>query len=418
MVGVVIGESSMVIDLEGKDISLWVGTTKQTNYPEFSGGEATFDAAVVGGGITGIIAAYQLQQTGLRVVLLEKSRIVEWTTGGTTAKLTSQHYLIYDYLIKRHGQPAAAAFAMANQNGIDEIENLSKELGIECDFSRRSAYVFTGRDDKVNDIKSEVASAASLGLSASFETEVGLPFEVKGAIKFSNQAQFHPRKFLLGLAAYFVSAGGVIYEHTKAVDILPGSPNVIKTKQGDLYAKFIVQASGEPFWGGDILQGKMWSKMSYALAVELNDESSYPRDMYITTDTPMRTIRTADYDGGRVMIFGGESHEYSEATYDPDSRYRALTKDVHERFDVNKVLYRWLAGDYMPYDRMPYIGPHPGYPSIFIATGYRAWGLAWAMSAARIITGYVTGRPLSWAPPFGLERAKDSVLASDKTNLL
>lgn len=400
--------------IEGEDESLWLGTTEKTNYPTLESDETVYDVAIVGGGITGIVTAYQMQKSGYSVVLLEKSRVVEWTTGGTTAKLTSQHYLVYDYLIKRHGQAAASAFAKANQTGIEQIEQLSNDLGIDCDFSRRSSYVFTGQASKVAEMKAEVNAALSLGLPASFEATVDLPYAIKGAVKFSNQAQFHPRKFLLSLVKHYIDAGGLLYEHTNATSIVPGNPHTIVTKQGDIRAKAVVQASGEPFWGGDILNGRMWVKMSYALAVKLKADEAYPKDMYITTESPMRTIRSTPYLGGDLMIFGGESHEYNEAEYDPDIHYKALIKDVYERFDVDKVLYRWLAGDNMPYDRMPYIGPLSNYPSIYIATGYRAWGLAWAMSAADALTSYVGSQPLDWVKHFSLERACEPLNPEDK----
>lgn len=117
----------------------------------------------------------------------------------------------------------------------------------------------------------------------------------------------------------------------------------------------------------------------------------HPKDMYITTDEPLRTIRSAPYGNGRVLLFGGESHEWDEKTDNPDAHYQNLIEDVHARFDVESVLYRWLAGDYMPYDLIPCIGPLPDHPSIYVVTGYRAWGLAWAMSASGAISGYVSG---------------------------
>ena len=224
----------MSTKLQGLDTSLWVGTTEQTDYPSLEVDKTTYDVVVVGGGITGVVLAFRLQNEGKKVALVERARIVEWTTGSTTAKLSSQHYLIYDYLIKRHGQNVAQAFADANQNGIEDVFKISRDLGIDCDLSRRDAYVFTRQSDKVQDIKQEVNSSKKLGLPASFETTIGLPFEVAGAIKFTGQAQFHPRKFLLALADQFVKLGGVIYEHTNATDIIPGRPHTIVTDKGNL----------------------------------------------------------------------------------------------------------------------------------------------------------------------------------------
>lgn len=400
--------------LPGKDVSLWIDTTGRTNYPSL--GEETdhhYDVGVVGGGITGVVTAYRLMQSGRSVALIERDHIVEWTTGGTTAKLSSQHYLIYDHLIKRHGEAVAQAFADANQSGIDEVESLSKELSIDCEFSRRDAYVFSQSTDKVEAFEAEVEAAGRLGLPAHFVTSTDLPFDVKAAVRFDGQAQFHPRKFLLKLAEAFVAGGGVIFEQTNATTITPGEPNIITTDKGRLKADVVIQASGEPFWRNQIFDGRMWMKMSYALAAELEDPTECPGGMYITTDDPMRTIRSAEYEGRTVLVFGGESHEYDAATDDESLHYKRLAEDLRRRFKVKRIHCRWLAGDFMPYDRIPFIGPDPDHPSIYAITGYRAWGLAWAMSAAHGIRGYVDGAPADWVRHFSLDRLKSPLRDED-----
>lgn len=405
-------------ELPGEEISLWITTTQQTSYPALSDDTEHYDVVVVGGGITGVVAAYRLGQSGRKVVLIERERIAEWTTGGTTAKLSSQHYLIYDYLIGRHGGALAQAFATANQDGIDAIDRLGSDLSIDSEFSRRSSYVFSRSPAKVDAFKAEAEAARRLGLPAHFDTSTELPFDVEAVVRFDDQAQFHPRKFLLGLAKEFVAGGGVIYEHTNASAIVPGEPNTVVTDRGPLTGDVVVQASGEPFWRNEILAGRMWVKMSYALAAELEDPSEYPDGMYITTDEPMRTIRSAECDGRPVLIFGGESHPYDEGSFDAGARYRALVEDVRTRFKVKRVRCRWLAGDFMPYDRIPFIGPDPKHPSIYVVTGYRAWGLAWAMSAAQGILGYIDGAPADWIRHFSLERLETPLSDDDRAHAI
>lgn len=393
-------------DLPGKDASFWVDTTPSADYPQLQDDDTKiYDVILIGGGITGIAAAWMMQQEGLRTAILEKNRIAEDTTGSTTAKLTSQHYLIYNYLIEEYGERVARSYAQANQNGIDEIEKISQNLGIDCDFSRRNAYVYTQQDDTIAEIETEVEVTKRLGLPSSYKTTIDLPFDIKGAIKFSRQAQFHPRKFLLGLAKDLMRSGGKIFERTEATDIIPGALSRVITNQGTIKARYVVQATGgSPFWKPEMFNKAMWTKTSYALGVRLKEGSRYPQGMYITTDTPIRTIRSHPYEDGELLIFGGESHKYDKSTFDPEKRYLRLIKDVTEKYDVDKIEYRWLASDAMPYDRMPYIGEYPDYQNIFIATGYRAWGLAWAMAAAHILTDKILLRPVPWAEPFGLHR--------------
>ncbi|HEX5448369.1 MAG TPA: FAD-dependent oxidoreductase, partial [Candidatus Saccharimonadales bacterium] len=328
-------------ELPGKDTSLWLDTTSPTDYPKYQPSDEVFDAIIAGGGIAGILTAWHLRQAGLNVALLEKNKIIENTTGNTTAKLTSQHNLIYDFLIKKHGKEAAQAFADVNQQAIGEIKQLAEELCIDCDYEPGDAYVYTEKEEKLEDIQSEVEAAKSLGLPASFETNIELPIEIEGAIKFADQAQFHPRKFLLGVADNLVKNGLKIYEQTEVKDIEPGSPAILKTANGDIKAKYIVGATKYPFWRSEIFEDATWTKLSYALGVKLKGD--YPKNMYITTERPVRSIRSHPYKGSRLLVFGGESHEMTK-DYDKNEHYQNLIDDVTKRFEVDEILYRWIAG--------------------------------------------------------------------------
>lgn len=390
--------------LPGKDTSLWLDTTPETKYPTFGAGHNDkYNVVVAGGGIAGILTAWQLQKAGLKTALVEKDRIIQNTTGNTTAKLTSQHNLVYDFLISEHGREVAQAFADANQQAIEDIEATGRILEVDHDFSRRAAYVYTEKANKVKDIKTEVATAKSLGLPASFVTKLDLPFSVKGAIKFSLQAQFHPRKFLLAVAQDYVNHGGVIFEQTEASDIKTAKPNVLKTNKGELSAPHIVVATKYPFWQRKLFEKDTWVKLSYALGVILKDKNQYPQGMYINAEEPVRTIRSHPYKGDQIMIFGGESHKITK-DYDKNEHYKNLVEDVHKRFDVDKIVYRWIAGDMMPNDRMPHIGAYPGQDNIHVITGFRAWGLGWGMIAAEIISDTITGRANSLKEIFSPSR--------------
>jgi glycine/D-amino acid oxidase-like deaminating enzyme len=390
----------------GENVSLWIATTPSTDYSALPAEGVTCDAMVVGGGITGVMTALRLQQAGVQTVLLDKAKIVEYTTGNTTAKLTSQHYLVYKYLIDTFGEDVARSFAVANQDAIDEIEDLSQQFGIDCDFERRDAYVYTQLDDKVKDIEEEVAASQRLGLPSSFETKTDLPYEVKAAIRFADQAQFHPRKFLLGVAQEFVGLGGQIYEQTEAKAVEESKEGyIVKTDKGDVRAKYLVDATRESFWQWKLFEPHVWLKISYGLAIKLKDGADYPKSMYITTDDPLRSIRSHPYEGGQILIFGGESHELTDE-WDEDLHYNRLLEDAKQRFPFDKTVYRWLAGDVMPYDRLPYIGQYPGKPNAYAATGFHAWGLGWGPAAAHIITGAILGHPLEWAKSFDLSRLK------------
>lgn len=387
-------------DLPGQDTSLWLDTTPSTDYSKLTDNVSS-GVAIVGGGITGILCAYKLQRAGMDVVLLEKDKIVENTTGNTTAKLTSQHYLIYKDLVQEQSEETAKIYADANQRAIDDIETLTKELGIDCDFKRTDAYVYTDDDEKVAEIKKEVEVTKKLGLPSSFERNLDLPFSIKGAIKFSNQAQFHPRKFLLPIADEFARLGGKIFENSEVKDIVHGETKRVVTSEGTVKARFVIEATKYPFWKPKMFEKAYWTKLSYALGVIVDGD--YPHGLYITTDDPIRTIRSSPFRDGQILIFGGESHEMTK-NYNKDEHYQNLVDDVSKKFKVKEILYRWIAGDAMSNDKMPYIGEYPQYEGVYIITGYRAWGLAWAMAASDAVVGSILGNPVDWAEPFGLKR--------------
>jgi glycine/D-amino acid oxidase-like deaminating enzyme len=391
-------------ELAGQDTSLWIATTQETRYPKFEYENERYEAAVVGGGITGILTAYKLQRAGINTVLLEKNRIVENTTGNTTAKVTSQHYLIYSDLVKEHGEEVAKIYGKANEQAIDGIESLAQKLNIDCDFKRTDAYVFTNDSKVIKDIEKEVEVNQQLGLPSSLATEIDLPLPLKAAIKFSNQAEFHPRKFLLPIAEEFIKLGGKIYEETEVKDIEAGERiNSVITQSGNIKAKFVVEATKYPFWRKKLFEDAYWTKLSYALGVLI--DGHYPEGMYINVEDPRRTIRSAHYKKGQILIFGGESHKLTK-DYDKNEHYKNLIDDVPKYFKVKEIIYRWIAGDAMSNDMMPYIGAYPDHPNIYMVTGYRAWGLAWAMAASNIISGSILGKPVDWAEPFSLRRLK------------
>jgi glycine/D-amino acid oxidase-like deaminating enzyme len=376
-------------DLPGKDTSLWLATTPETDFPPLQSDNEIYDVLIAGGGIAGILTAWELQQAGQKVALLDKDGIVQNTTGNTTAKLSSQHNLVYDFLIEKHGKEVAKAFGDANQQAIADIKDLADKLKIDCDYEPADAYVITEDPDEVERIKAEVKAAKSLGLPASFETQTDSNFDVQGAIKFSDQAQFHPRKFLLGVAARLRQHGVPIYEQTEASDITPGDIATVKTNKGEIRANKVVVATKYPFWKRDIFDDVAWVKLSYALGILLDED--YPMGMYITSSGPIRTLRSHPYKDSRILVFGGESHKMTK-DYNKDEHYQALVEDVQNRFKVKEIIYRWVAGDMMPHDRLPYIGAYPGEKNIFVITGFHAWGLAWGMAAAQMIRDEILGQ--------------------------
>lgn len=194
------------------------------------------DTIIIGAGMAGILIGYMLKQNGIDVILIDAAEMASGNTKNTTAKITSQHDLIYDKLISEFGEKKARQYAKANELAIKKYKEIIKERKIECEFEEKLAYVYSLNE--VENIKKEVEAANKLGISAEFVESINLPFEIKGAIKFNNQAQFNPLKFLKD-----ISNDLVIYENTRALEI---KENLVITNRGNITANNIVVATHYP----------------------------------------------------------------------------------------------------------------------------------------------------------------------------
>lgn len=377
--------------------SLWVGTSGATSYPPL-GGDVTVDVAVVGGGITGLTVAKLLAGEGASVAVLEAGRICAGVTGYTTAKVSSLHSLIYARLETAFGRRACEVYGAANQSAVATIGDLVASYGIDCQFEPADAFTYTEANESVPEIEAEVDAARRAGLPASFTTETGLPYAVRGAIRVGAQAQFHPRLYCLGLAQAIRADGGAVFECTRALHVDDGSATVT-TDRGVVQAGAIVLATHLPFPPDGGYFARSEPLRSYALAVRVAGQR--PTGMYISIDEPTRSVRsTAD---GWVIV-GGEGHKVGHDD-DTTERYRALEAWAQERFAVESIGYRWSAQDYKSADGLPYIGRMTaGSGRTFVATGYGKWGMTNGTVAAVILTDLIQGRDNPWAATFDSTR--------------
>ena len=387
--------------------SYWIDTAPGGDFPTYRSEPGPgVDVAVVGGGITGLTVALLLQRVGLSVAVLEAGRVAAGVTGHTTAKVTSLHGLTYQSVEQKFGPDGARLYAEANQAALAEMARLVAELSIDCDFERLPAFTYTEDERSVGRIDVEVGAAARAGLPATFTTEVDLPYPVAGAVRVEDQAQFHPRRYCLGLAAAIVAGGGAIYERCRVLDVDEGEPCRVRTEGGDLAAGHVVLATQLPTVDPAGLFARTHPQRSYALVAELAGRA--PRGMYLSADQPTRSVRPV---GERLVLIGGEGHKVGQ---DPDTRrrYDALEAFARERFPVVAITHRWSAQDYMPADQVPYIGRlAPWSNRRLVATGFKKWGMTHATVAAMILRDLITGAPNPWAPLYDATRLKPKAAA-------
>ncbi|WP_207591916.1 FAD-dependent oxidoreductase [Halomontanus rarus] len=381
-------EFSCPSSLPGEATSPWLATTDDAGCESLED-HIQVDVAVVGGGIAGLSSARALRDRGKSVAVVERDRLAAGVTGKTTAKVTSQHGLIYDHLRREFGRREARQYAEVNQEAIEEIAGRIGEWGEddEYGFERRPAYVYS--DDR-DEIEREVDAAKAAGLPASFVTSVP-PFERAAcAVRFDDQACFHPRKYLLALAAELAAESGTrIYEHTRVTDVKPGEPCRLETPDGRVTADSVVLATGFPILDRAGYFARMHPKRSYVLGMRIEGEP--PEGMYYSPGEPYRSVRTHRDEDGTLLLVGGENHKTGQGG-ETAERYRRLEKWARERFPVESIDYHWSTQDYVPADEVPFIGRvGPGATNVYVATGFRGWGMTTGVAAGSLLADAIAG---------------------------
>jgi glycine/D-amino acid oxidase-like deaminating enzyme len=350
------------------------------------------DVVVVGAGIVGLTTALLLEREGMDVAVLEMRRVAAGATGYNTAKLSSLHGLSYAKLARDVGRDKARVYGEANEAGIARVFELAEELGIDCDLARRSNHTYSEDAGEVDKLREEASLARELGLPASYVEEIDLPFPVAGAVRFENQAEFHPVEYADGLAA---ALRGPLHEGTLVTGI--GSGRVNTARGPHVSANHIVIATHLSFLDRGLYFARCHPERSYVVAGRV---TGAPAGMYISTESPAHSIRAH----GDWLLVGGESHKTGQA--DAAQRYERLSGWARERFGLEPEL-RWATQDQMPVDGVPYVGPHdPLSSGVWVATGFRKWGLAMGTAAGELLTAQIAGREHPWAELFDPHRVR------------
>lgn len=380
--------------LPGKSTPLWLDTTPGTRFPVLRS-NLSVDVAVIGGGIAGITAAVLLKEAGATVALLEANRVVRGVSGHTTAKVTSQHTLIYQRLIRSFGKEHAQLYADANESALKTIASFVETKRIACDFMATAAYVFGESENARKAIATEVKAAQSLGLPASFTEDVPLPIKTFGGMRFSNQAQFHPRKYLLALCRDIPGDGSHIFENTRALEIKDGPHCSVVTQEGSIRAHHIIVATHFPAFDRSYYYARMKTIRSYVLAARL--KSKPPEGMFISSKDTFHSFRSQPFQDGELFFIGGEGHETGKGG-DTLERYQRLAAYARQQFSASEIVYRWSTQDYETEDGVPYVGKlSPGSKRLYVITGFGGWGMTNATAGAAILRDAILGRRNDWS---------------------
>ena len=380
--------------------SLWIATTVDeqaaSSLPTLP---PRVDVAVIGGGIAGLTTARLLAAEGASVAVIEAGPLCAGATGYTTAKVTALQRVTASEIRGRLGDERAAAYVAANAAAVERVAQLVSADAIDCDFERATACTYTETDDHIEDVQAEYEALRAAGLNPRLDATTEKPLDGKAAVWLDDQAQFHPRRYCIGLARAIAVSGGALVEKTRATEVDDAADGVtVTTSRGDVRADHVVIATHLPFPSAGGYFARAAAYRSYAMAVRAKPQ---PAAMYISVEEPTRSLRrTAD----GWTIVGGEGHKVG---HDEDSRqyYDALEGWAGERYGDVEVGYRWSAQDYETVDGMPYIGRLSNDSArIWTATGFRKWGMTNGTVAAMILSDLISGRENEWAEAFDSTR--------------
>ena len=373
-------------------ISIWEQTAPLPPFPALDG-DRKVQAAVIGGGMAGILTAWFLQQAGTEVLILEAGRAGRGQTAGTTAKLTAQHGLIYHRLLEQFGQEQAGQYARANQRAIEDYRRLIRNRRIDCDLEDCTAYLYTTGDAAA--LVREYESARRLDIDAFLTEDTELPFPA-AALGFRHQARFHPLRFLGALAGELD-----IREHTRVLTV---EGQEVRTDRGTVTAETVIFACHYPFLNAPgYFFARQHQERSYVLALE---GPKHLRDVYLGVDGDGLSFRSWD----RYLLLGGGSHRTGENRQ--GGQYASLRAAARRYWPGCGEAAFWSAQDCMPVDGVPYIGPvSPSQPRWLAATGFQKWGMTSSMAAARILADLALGKNPADAQVFSPLRFKPAASA-------
>lgn len=382
--------------------SLWIADSEETDYPTLEKDE-TADVCVIGGGIVGAVTAYLLTNKGLNVIVLEKDKICMGVTANSTAKLTSQHGLFYKYLEKEYGLNFAKSYLESNEQGIQLAEEIIKKENINCDFEKKDAYVFATNISEIEKVKQEIDILNKIGFNAEYIENIKIPAEnVIGSIKFKNQAQFNARKYTIQLFDRISQNRGKIFENSKVEKIEKiGEKYAIRSGRNKVIAKNVVISTHYPIKNfPGIYFSKMYQDKTYAIAVDIGEEENENiiDGMYIHSCEPVISFRTAKYNGKNLLIVAGSGHKTGQTNVKIEDNFINLENYVKKYYPKAKVMFKWSTEDCVTLDKIPYIGKFSNFlPNIYVATGFKKWGMSTAHVAAKIISDLILKKESKYA---------------------
>ena len=374
------------------------------------GADASCDVCIVGAGIAGLTTAYRLTRKGKSVLVLEaKDEFAAAETGHTTAHLSSVIDDRFSRLKSIRGADNAKLAYQAHATAIDTIEGIARDEGIDCDFAREDGYLFPAGRNAPETMNDEDKAVKELGIPYERVNLAPVPALSGPCLRFPQQAQFHPLKYLAGVAKAVIARGGRIVTGARVEKVEDGDPCRVTIRGGrTVTAKAVVLATNTPINNGVALNTKIAAYQTYAVAIEV-PAGTVPRALYWDTEDPYHYVRLfaakEPAGGPNLLIVGGEDHKTGQAK-DQEERWARLEAWTRERFlETKAVRYRWSGEVFETLDGLALIGPGlGGEKNVYIATGDSGMGMTHGTIAGLLLSDLILGRPNPWAELFSPTR--------------
>jgi glycine/D-amino acid oxidase-like deaminating enzyme/nitrite reductase/ring-hydroxylating ferredoxin subunit len=373
-------------------------------HTDFKGTDKVYDTLIIGAGITGITTALMLQQSGQHCIIVEAGNIGFGTTGGTSAHLNTFFDATYPEIESDFGEAAAKTVAAGGKEAIATIRSFIDQLNIDCDFEYKQAWLFSENEKETEQLQEILEAAKRAGISVENTEDNSLPIPFQAAVRFEEQGQFHPLKYISGLFTEFIRLGGGFAEHNRIRKT--SFEEGIYTAKSDsirIQAKNMVYATHIPP-GVNLLSFRNAPYRSYVLGVRLKDEN-YPKGLAYDMQEPYHYFRTHIIDGKKYLIVGGEDHKTGHEN--PLNVFANLKNYVSQYYNVESVDFQWSAQYYVPVDGLPYIGEMPGTdPKTFVATGFNGNGMIYGTLSGKIISDLILEKNNDYVAIFNPSRLK------------
>lgn len=376
-----------MIRFAGKIAPYWQTRPALAHYPRL-GRDLTVDVAVVGGGITGLTAAWLLKKAGRSVAVLEMGEIGGGATGRTSGHLTAVLDRPFSSLVSSFGEEPVRTAVRTSLEAIDLVESIAGTFDREVGFERVPGFRFTEEDGKEGEIEREAEIATRLGLPTRIVNGIPAPFPVRAATRVADQAQFHPLQYLESLAEKVAGDGSFVFEHSRVEEIESGEPCRVRTSSHSVQAVSVIEATHTPINLSLGIQSRVGPYMSYVLALKLAVPP--PPALLWDVSHPYHYLRRVRSESGDLLLVGGEDHKTGQDS-DPVARLDALLEFARARFPVESVEWSWSHQVFEPADGLPYIGHKPGEKHVLVAGGFSGTGLTFGTAAGRLLAQQAQG---------------------------